>query len=181
MIALLVGGSKSGKSSLAQKLAGYLANGAPKYYLATMRPVDTEDRERIRRHLDDRAGLDFVTVEQGLHIEDSLRAMDGRGTVLLDSLTALLTNEFFRAERSYAPDPDAARRVTEGLTGLSQGVTHLVAVGDDVFRDAAHYSAETEAFRAALAQVYRALAGQADLVIEATAGLPAVWKGEWPL
>ena len=44
---LLVGGSKSGKSSLAQEIAIKLADGGPKYYWATMEPTDREDDERI--------------------------------------------------------------------------------------------------------------------------------------
>ena len=53
---LLVGGSKSGKSGLAQRLCVRLAAGAPMIYWATMEPVDGEDRARIARHLDERAG-----------------------------------------------------------------------------------------------------------------------------
>ena len=37
---LLVGGSKSGKSGLAQRLCVRLAAGAPMIYWATMEPVD---------------------------------------------------------------------------------------------------------------------------------------------
>ena len=62
---LLVGGSKSGKSGLAQRLCVQLAAGAPMIYWATMEPVDGEDRARIARHLDERAGWGFSTVECG--------------------------------------------------------------------------------------------------------------------
>ena len=44
---LLIGGSKSGKSHLAQELCRAL--GGPMIYWATMEPTDEEDRERIRR------------------------------------------------------------------------------------------------------------------------------------
>ena len=43
---LLVGGSKSGKSGLAQRLCVRLAAGAPMIYWATMEPVDGEEREQ---------------------------------------------------------------------------------------------------------------------------------------
>ena len=46
---LLLGGSKSGKSHLAQTLCRKLAEGGPMIYWATMEPVDGEDRDRIRR------------------------------------------------------------------------------------------------------------------------------------
>ena len=48
---LLLGGSKSGKSGLAQRLARDLSEGNSLYYWATMEPTDEEDRARIRRHL----------------------------------------------------------------------------------------------------------------------------------
>ena len=48
---LLVGGSKSGKSGLAQRLCVRLAADAPMIYWATMEPVDGEDRARIARGL----------------------------------------------------------------------------------------------------------------------------------
>ena len=60
MTYLLIGGSKSGKSHLAQQLCRSL--GGPLVYWATMEPVDGEDRARIARHLDERAGWGFSTV-----------------------------------------------------------------------------------------------------------------------
>ena len=60
---LLIGGGKSGKSSTAQRLAAALSGDAPRYYWATMTPHDAEDRLRIRRHVADRAGMGFITVE----------------------------------------------------------------------------------------------------------------------
>lgn len=59
----LSGGAKNGKSSLAQRIV--CAQPGPRYYLATMIPHDDEDLLRIRRHIDDRAGLGFATVECG--------------------------------------------------------------------------------------------------------------------
>ena len=92
----LSGGAKNGKSSLAQQIV--CAQGGPHYYLATMIPHDDEDRLRIRRHLENRAGLGFQTVECGTDILASLSQMDPDGAVLLDSVTALLSNEMFRAD-----------------------------------------------------------------------------------
>ena len=67
----LSGGAKNGKSSLAQRIV--CAHPGPRYYLATMIPHDDEDLLRIRRHIDDRAGLGFTTVECGTDILSALR------------------------------------------------------------------------------------------------------------
>ena len=46
---LLIGGSKSGKSTTAQRLCRRLAEGGTMYYWATMTPRDNEDIQRRRR------------------------------------------------------------------------------------------------------------------------------------
>ena len=46
---LLIGGSKSGKSTMGQRLTRAFAAGAPMYYWATMEPTDDEDLARIAR------------------------------------------------------------------------------------------------------------------------------------
>lgn len=60
MIELIIGGSKSGKSMYSQHRAKELFGGQGRMiYLATMHPADREDRERIRRHVQDREGGDL--------------------------------------------------------------------------------------------------------------------------
>lgn len=61
---LFIGGCKSGKSSTAQRMARALACGKPMYYWATMEPHDGEDLARIRRHIADRDGWGFTTIER---------------------------------------------------------------------------------------------------------------------
>lgn len=94
MIVLITGGAKNGKSSLAQNLAVKLAEGGKRYYIATMIPSDQEDRDRIRRHIADRDGWASETVEQGRDIAKVLTKADPNGSFLLDSVTALLLNDF---------------------------------------------------------------------------------------
>lgn len=177
MMVLVVGGSKSGKSSLAQRLAVTLAGGGKLYYLATMRPRDAEDLARIARHREDRAGMGFETVEQGKNLPGCLSRTDKRGTFLLDSVTALLTNGFFPPELAYAPDDTAGQRVEAEILSLAGQVKHLVVVADDLFRDAERYDAATERYREALGGILRRLAERADTVVEMTMGNPVVHKG----
>ena len=85
MLILLSGGSKSGKSMLAQELTRRLAQGGPMYYWAAMEPTDEEDLARIRRHRQERLGWGYETVEQGRDLEAAFSRVDPRGTVLFDS------------------------------------------------------------------------------------------------
>lgn len=177
MTALIVGGSKSGKSSLAQQLAVELAGDGKRYYLATMLPRDGEDLARIARHLEDRAGMGFETVEQGKNLPGCLSRADRSGTFLLDSVTALLTNEFFPPELDYAPDYAAGQRVGDDILSLAGQVKHLVVVADDLFRDGNRYDETTERYRKALADILCRVAERADTVVEMTMGNPVVHKG----
>ena len=171
---LLTGGSKSGKSDLAQDLAIYLSPEGRRYYVATMIPADDEDRERIRKHLANRDGLGFETLECGRHIET---ATAGGGTCLLDSVTALMANEMFEGTLYHE---DAARRMLPGLRNFLTGWDHAVLVFDSLYSDAAVYDTMTENYRRSLAYLLRETASVCDTVIDMKAGLPDVIKGGLP-
>ncbi len=171
---LLLGGSKSGKSGLAQCLARDLAGGNSLYYWATMEPTDEEDQTRIRRHLADRAGWGFQTVERGRDLPGALHRLDPKGSVLLDSVTALLANEMFGSE-IYDTAPE---RVTGDLLQLSRSVANLVCVCDDIFRDAGRYDPVTEQYRRGLARICRALAAEFEVTCEVVLGIPKIYRGE---
>ena len=175
----LSGGAKNGKSSLAQRIV--CAQPGPHYYLATMIPHDDEDLLRIRRHIDDRAGLGFATVECGTDILSALGRMDPGGAVLLDSVTALLLNELYPDPTTWKLDADAPDRCQKGLETLCNQVQNIVLVSDYIYSDAAKYDEETEVYRRGLARLDRFLAGIADAVIEVSAGSHIFHKGEGKL
>ena len=174
---LLIGGSKSGKSTTAQWLCRRLAAGGPMYYWATMTPRDNEDIQRIRRHIADREGCGFVTIEQSTCLTDALPRVDPGGAVLLDSVTAALSEAMFG--RSF--DPQAAEKVTAELLAVSRWSAHFVCTCDDIWRGGEDYAGWTEIYVRGLASVCRRLAAEFDVVCDMAAGVPRVWKGAWPL
>lgn len=173
MIYLLSGGAKNGKSSLAQDIV--CASAEKRYYLATMIPHDDEDRVRIQRHIENRAGMGFETVECGTEILSSLERMDPAGAVLLDSVTALLANEMFRADGSF--DEGAPARLERELLEFSDRMACVVFVSDYIYADAGRYDAWTECYRRGLARLDRALARRADCVADLCAAQPVWFKG----
>ncbi len=177
MTIFLSGGAKNGKSSLAQDLAVRLAGDGALYYVATMIPVDEEDRQRIRRHVADRAGMGFETIECGRQIHSVLENADRNGTFLVDSVTALLMNEMFSEN---GVDSSAGERCASDLTALIRSVNHAVIVSDTIFSDADRYDEITELYRASLAMADRACAAECDTVIEMVAGQPVIYKGGLP-
>ena len=176
MTVFIAGGVRSGKSGIAQKIALQLSSGKH-YYVATMIPVDADDRERIRLHLLDRQGMGFQTIEQGRKIEKCLYDTDCDATILLDSVTALLMNELYLPENDYAPDEQAARRICQGLKTIADTCCNVVFVSDYLFSDARHYDASTECFRRSLGQIHCFLAQICDTVLEISSGQISIHKG----
>lgn len=176
MIVFVSGGAKNGKSGFAQNLAVKLADGGKRYYVATMIPVDEEDRERIRRHVADRAGLGFETIECGGDILSCLN-YDKNGSFLLDSVTALLQNVMFPIEKNYEMDLKAAETCAQDVVRFAKSVANAVIVSDYIYSDARRYDESTECYRRCLANIDRLLAQVSDTVIEVSAGQLIFHKG----
>lgn len=174
---LISGGCKNGKSFYAQQIARDMAQkqALPLYYLATMIPVDDEDRARIRRHLKEREGWGFDTIEQGLDICSCLGGktvigakVNPKGVFLLDSVTALLSNEMFRPDGSV--DHDAPERLAAELRQFAKRTGNTVFVSDYIYSDAFSYEELTEEYKKGLALLDRTLAAVCDRVTEVTYG-----------
>ena len=178
MTFFISGGAKNGKSTLAQDLAVALAEGKKHYYVATMISTGAEDDDRIRRHIADRDGLGFETVECFRNILDCLKVADKGGVFLVDSVTAMVQNALFPVEKNYEMDLDGAARCGDELVEFSGQVRHVVYVSDYIYSDAERYSASTESYRKALADIDRRLAQVCDTVVEVAGGQYFVHKGE---
>ena len=175
MTVFISGGAKCGKSAIAQDIALKLAEGGRRYYVATMIPSGREDEERIRRHLRDRDGMGFETVEC---FRDIGSIGDKAGTFLVDNITSLMQNALFPPEHDYHMDLSSAEACAEGLVRFAGAVRHAVFVSDYIYSDAQRYSESTEQYRRCLADADRKLAKACDVVVEVTAGYPIIHKGE---
>ncbi|MBQ0059513.1 MAG: bifunctional adenosylcobinamide kinase/adenosylcobinamide-phosphate guanylyltransferase [Lachnospiraceae bacterium] len=171
---LLIGGSKSGKSHLAQDLTVGLSGQGRHFYIATMIPRDDEDLERIRLHLLDRSGMGFETIEAGRGVTSVLETDGGRGAYLLDSLTALYSNEMFHDGQV---DTEAAHRMTSDMEELIQHTEHLVMVADDIYKDAVSFDDFTDDYRKGLSAITCRCAALSDVVIEMTGRSCVFLKG----
>jgi len=174
MTYFISGGAKNGKSTLAQDLAVSL--GGKRYYVATMISTGAEDDARIRRHIADRDGMGFETVECFRNIMDCLKTADKDGVFLVDSVTALIQNSLFPVEKNYEMDIEAAHRCADELVEFARTVRHAVFVSDYIYSDPERYSESTEQYRKCLAAIDRRLAAVCDTVIEVSAGQPIIHK-----
>ena len=87
----LVGGARSGKSSLAVRMGA--ASGLPVVFVATAEAVDEETAERIARHQADRPS-EWTTVESPRSTAQAVRRIDPAAFVILDCLTFWTFNIF---------------------------------------------------------------------------------------
>lgn len=175
MSTFISGGCKNGKSFYAQRIAK--DSGSPLYYIATMIPHDAEDDARILRHQNERDGWGFETLECGTDILSCLDYADLKGSFLLDSVTALLSNEMFAQDGFH---PEAAEKIAAELCRFVELAPNTVLVSDFIYSDAALYDEWTETYRRGLAYIDRALAKACDRVIEVVNGQIICYKGELP-
>lgn len=172
------GGCKNGKSFFAQEKAKVMAEegGKPLYYIATMIPRDDEDRARIKRHIQERDGWGFETVEQGRNLTAILELpdVDNSGVFLLDSVTALLSNEMFDDSGNFVEN--AAQHVRQEVLEFARNTGNTIFVSDYIYSDAADYDELTEEYRCGLAMIDRALAVECEEVWEISYGTQERWK-----
>ena len=168
MIALVMGGSGSGKSAWAEALIAR-APRKNRVYIATMRPT-ADAQARVARHRAQRAGLGFETLECPQDI-GSLR-LPPDCAALVEDIPNLLANEMYGG--------GDWRRILPGLEALARRCGTLVLVTGDVFRDGLTYDESTREYRTRLADINSSLAALADAVIEVVYSIPVPVKGELP-
>lgn len=159
---LIIGGAKSGKSEVGEKIALTL-NKDKVIYIATMKPYDKEDKERIKKHIENRAGLNFTTLEVEKNLHEIINDIEYDDTVLIDSITSLLTNEMFIGNEIIK---NSSAKILNGLRQLMIKTQNTVIVSDYIFNDAVQYDEVTEAFKKELAIINKELARYCDNVIE---------------
>ena len=111
-LTLIIGGARSGKSRLAERLVS--ACGCPRTYIATAQGWDDEMRARIARHLTDR-GDGWQTIEAPLDLPQVLQDVSADRVVLLDCATLWLSNQMLaEAERIALACFDVDGTLTDG-------------------------------------------------------------------
>lgn len=182
MLALVTGGSGSGKSAFAEALCVKLQAGAyqgedltkiPMLYIATMFPFDEEAFKKIDRHKELRKTKNFDAVECFTHLERLEREVPS--TILLEDMSNLVANEMYQEGGGGEKTPEG---VLKGIEHLLTQSSNLVIVTTEIFSDGIEYDPETARFQDYLGQINREIAGLADMVVEVVYGIPLVHKGD---
>ena len=168
---LILGGARSGKSSLAERLAS--ACSGPVTYLATATAGDDEMRRRIERHRSRRPD-DWHTVEEPLRLASTLRAYAvADGCVVVDCLTLWLSNLLQMADgEHFVAEREALFEVLPTLPG------RVILVSNEVGMGIVPLGALSRRFQDESGLLHQRIARLCDRVILTVAGLPQVLKGE---
>lgn len=169
MITLITGGSKCGKSRLAEKIIE--CSGKNKVYIATMQPYGEEAYEAIERHRRIRAGKGYETIEKYTDIHEII--LPDNCAVLLECTGNLCANEMFRFDEICRP----AERIAESILNIGKQAGELVIVSNQVGSDGVSYDEGTEEYIMQLGRINMLLAENADCVVECVYGIPVVLKG----
>ena len=172
MITLVTGGSKCGKSRFAENLLSDFEG--EKIYIATMIPYGDDALAAIERHRLMRSGKGFRTIEKYRDIAD-ISLPDNCG-VLLECLGNLCANEMFADGNISMP----SEKICRDIFALSQRVSRLVIVTNQVGSDGISYPEGTADYIAQLGRINQYIAGKADCVVECVCGIPVVLKGAIP-
>lgn len=165
MMTLIIGENGSGKSALAETLV--CRSDSARYYIATMIPHGEDGAARVKKHLRQREGMGFITIELPYFVGDANIPIDA--AVLLEDVSNLLGNRMF--ERS-----GTAEEVLADITALYKRCRILVAVTIGGL-DTLAYEGETRGYISALNTLNAALFHLADTVIEMRDGFPQLQKG----
>lgn len=169
-LSLVVGGARSGKSRLAERLV--TLTGLRRHYIATAQAWDAEMQARIAAHRMDR-GAEWITHEAPRDVAAVLARVTEGDVVLMDCATLWLTNVLLA-------EADIAQASADLLAAFDACKAPVVVVSNEVGWGIVPDNALARAFRDHQGRLNQQIAAQAGLVLGVMAGLPMVLKGHLP-
>ncbi|AZD68687.1 adenosylcobinamide kinase /adenosylcobinamide-phosphate guanylyltransferase [Pseudomonas chlororaphis] len=170
MLQLILGGARSGKSRLAEKLAG--ESGLAVTYIATSQALDGEMNQRIEHHRE-RRPAEWALIEEPLELARVLReAASAERCLLVDCLTLWLTNLLLLedAER-LASEREALLECLASLPG------EIIFVSNETGMGVVPLGELTRRYVDEAGWLHQALAERCQRVVLTVAGLPLTLKG----
>ncbi len=166
-LTLVLGGARSGKSTLAESLL--TAGPGPWAYIATAQAHDDEMRQRIAAHQARRAS-GWVTIEAPVALADALTGVAADHPALVDCLTLWLTNVMLGGH-------DVVQATGALIDALSRRDHPCILVSNEVGLGIVPENALARAFRDEAGRLNQRIATVADSVLFVAAGLPMTLKG----
>lgn len=168
----ITGGVRSGKSSFAEH---YLMNEQAKrnVYIASGVAVDSEMKERIKRHQDDRENysVEWVTIEQPRHFEQIVPGIQQDDGILWDCVTTWLANELYEGKME-----EVEEQLYVAIDQLLEKAKVMVIVSNEVLDEPISNFEYTALYQAWIGRIHQKLVAKADYAFEMEYGLSHQWK-----
>jgi adenosylcobinamide kinase / adenosylcobinamide-phosphate guanylyltransferase len=177
-IIFVTGGSRSGKSDYAQKMAEALPG--PRAYLATCPIIDEEMAERCRKHQEARAHADWDTIEEERDIAGILNADEAHKVILVDCLTLWVNNLIYEAEQNgrVMTEEDMREKCRTLLAACAKFTGTIIFVTNEVGMGVVPDNPLGRSFRDIAGRCNQLIAASADEVIFLVSGIPLHLKKE---
>lgn len=193
-IILVTGGSRSGKSAYALRLAQ--SRPGPWMFIATCPAIDEEMAGKIEVHRQERDARTWTTIEEEIDLAGAIEragagarneqgtearsAARAAGVILVDCLTLWINNLMYRStlagrevtEPEVAGLTDAVVRASRSVPGTVIFVTNEVGLG------IVPPDAPTRLYRNLVGRCGQAIATAADAAVLVVCGLPITLKGD---
>ena len=163
---LITGGTRSGKSSFAEKRT--LSYGMPVLYIATAQAFDEEMENRIQLH-QQRRGDEWRTISEPLAIANILISLDGQGACLVDCLTLWLSNLIFAEE-------DISKATSSLIEAIAARRDPVILVTNEVGVGIVPENALARRFRDEAGRLNQIVAEAVDEVYTCISGIPLKLK-----
>jgi len=171
MIELILGGARSGKSSLAESRA--IKTGLKKVYIATAQPLDQEMQARIDRHQFARSRDEWLTIEEPLKLAECIKRHAASDTcILVDCLTLWLSNLLCSEAERFGHEKQHL------LSVLKQSPGTIICVTNETGMGVVPMGKLSRQFVDESGWLHQDIAKIADTVILTVAGLPHILKGQ---
>lgn len=171
MLELILGGARSGKSRLAEKLAS--ESELEVVYIATSQPLDGEMNVRVAQHRA-RRPAHWALVEEPLALARVLREQAAPGRCLLvDCLTLWLTNLLMLDDPAHLQDERDAL-----LACVAQLPGRILLVSNETGLGVVPLGELTRRYVDEAGWLHQALAERSQRVVFTVAGLPMLLKGD---
>ena len=173
-IELILGGARSGKSSLAESKVIELSQHRAKHYVATAIAFDQEMQHRIEQHQQSR-GQGWIEHECPLALPTLVGQFQSDQVVLVDCLTLWLNNVIYNQGQTLSALA-IERNIACLVDALSTTRADIVLVSNEVGLGVVPLGEISRLFVDHAGWMNQAIANVADKVTLVTAGLPLVLK-----
>jgi len=176
-IVFIVGGARSGKSTLAEELSAYLQGKKESlHYVATAQVTDDEMARRVKKHQKQRAHERdmWTTWEYPCNIHELATTFNQSHIVLMDCLTTLLANELFQTRKSRE---QVFQSIIYGVYVIAANVKTLIIVSNEILYQHVPQDSFVHKYCQLIGLIHQEIVRKAQCAIHVEAGIPILIKG----